>query len=340
MSFAKPDLLIWLGLIPIGFLLMLVANQARRRALARLGEVGLLARLTGAVNVNGRLWRTRLWFVGITLGILALARPQWGSEVREVEQEGVQVMVALDISPSMLAEDVRPNRLFLAKQAISELMDHLGGDEVGLVLFSGASFIQFPLTSDYTTARSFLENASPNLISRAGTAIGEAIDTAVRGFDSQRTSQKVIVILTDGENQDSEPLAAAQAAAEQGVIIYTIGFGAPEGQPIPVYDARGQLLGYKQDVQGNVVMSRLDETTLQEIAALGNGRYFPATSRGDEITELANELDTLQQAKLDTAFETRQIERYQYFLAVAVLALIVAEFIPERRKGHAYTIAR
>jgi Ca-activated chloride channel family protein len=340
MSFGAVDYLMWLWVVTVGLLLVVVAQRARRRALARLGELGLMARLTGAVNVNGRLWRTRLWFVAITLGIFALARPQWGSEVREVEQEGVQVMVALDISPSMLAEDVRPNRLFLAKQAISELMTHLGGDEVGLVLFSGASFIQFPLTSDYNTARSFLESAHPNLISRAGTAIGEAINTAVRGFDSQRTSQKVIVILTDGEDQNTDPLAAAQTAAEQGVIIYTIGFGSAEGQPVPNYNARGELLGYKMDASGNIVLSRLDETALEGIAATGNGRYFRATSRGDEITELANELDTLQQAKLDTAFETRQIERYQYFLAVAVLALIAAEFIPERRKGYAPVIAK
>lgn len=335
MSFGAVDYLVWLWVVPVGLLLIMVARRTRQRALARLGELGLMARLTGTVNVNGRLWHTRLWFTAITLSIFALARPQWGSEVREVEQEGVQLMVALDISPSMLAEDVRPNRLFLAKQAIAELMTHLGGDEVGLVLFSGASFIQFPLTSDYNTARSFLENANPNLISRAGTAIGEAINTAVRGFDSQRTSQKVMVILTDGENQNSDPLAAAQAAAEQGIIIYTIGFGSAEGQPVPNYNARGELIGYKTDAAGNIVLSQLDEAALQEIAAVGNGRYFRATSRGDEIIELANELDALQQAKLDTAFETRQIERYQYFLAVAILALIVAEFIPERRRDYA-----
>jgi Ca-activated chloride channel family protein len=332
MSFAEPDYLLWLWLVPFGLLLVALANRARRRALARLGEKGLMARLAGTVNINGRLWRTRLWFIALTLGIFALARPQWGSEVRQVQQQGVQMMIALDISPSMLAEDVRPNRLFLAKQAIAGLMNHLGGDEVGLVLFSGASFIQFPLTSDYNTARSFLANANPNLISRAGTAIGEAIDTAVGGFDPQRPSQKVIVILTDGEDQNTDPLASAQIAAEQGVIIYTIGFGSAEGQPVPDYNARGELVGYKTDAAGNIVLSRLDETALQEIAAIGNGRYFQATSRGDEITDLAAELDTLQQAQLETSFETRQIERYQYFLIIAVLALIVMEFIPERRK--------
>jgi Ca-activated chloride channel family protein len=335
MRFAEPDFLLWLWVVPVGLLLVAVADRSRRRALARLGDVGLMARLTGLVNVNGRLWRTRLWLVALTLGILALARPQWGSEVQVVQQQGVQMMIALDISPSMLAEDVQPNRLFLAKQTIAELMDQLGGDEVGLVLFSGASFIQFPLTSDYNTARSFLANAQPRLISRAGTAIGEAVYTAVRGFDPQRSSQKVIVILTDGEDQDTDPIAAAQAAADEGVIIYTIGFGSTEGTPVPEFNARGELLGYKQDGQGNLVLSRLDEATLQEIARVGNGRYFQATSRCDEVAELAAELDTLQQEEFASSFETRQIERYQYFLVMAVLALIAAEFIPERRKRYA-----
>ncbi len=334
MRFAEPDLLSWLIILPIGVLVVWSAKRAQGRALASVGHLDMLRQLMAGVNENGRLWRTRLWFVALALIIFAMARPQWGTEVTQVEQEGVQMMVVLDISPSMLAEDVRPNRLFLAKQTIIELMNLLGGDEVGLVLFSGASFIQFPLTSDYNTAQSFLDNAHPRLISRAGTVLGDAINTAVHGFDPQRASQKVIVILTDGESHDDDPIFATNEAVEQGVIVYTIGFGSPDGEPVPIFDNRGQLLGYKQDQLGNLVLSRLNEGMLEEIAEAGNGRYFRATSRGDEITELAGELDNLQQAQLASSFETTHVERYQLFLAAAIVLLILAELIPEKKRGY------
>jgi Ca-activated chloride channel family protein len=176
-----------------------------------------------------------------------------------VEQEGIEVMVALDVSRSMLAQDIKPDRLSRAKREIADLMTRLGGDEIGLVLFSGASFIQFPLTSDYGTALTFLDNARPEVISQPGTAIGNAIRTAMTGFDMSRASQKVIVLITDGKDHQGDALTAAEAAAEQGVLLYTIGFGSPEGEPISEYNDRGEVVGYKVDQNGEVVLSRLDE---------------------------------------------------------------------------------
>ncbi len=165
--------------------------------------------------------------------MIALARPQWGSEVREIEQEGLQVIVALDVSQSMLAEDVKPTRLDRAKLEIRDLTERLDGDEIGLVLFSGASFVQVPLTSDYLTALNYLDSADPSVISRPGTVIGEAIRTAMSGFDDELNNQKVLIVMTDGEDRETDPLAVAQEAADAGVLIYTIGFGTPEGQPVP-----------------------------------------------------------------------------------------------------------
>lgn len=330
MTFAHPHFLYGLILLPFVFLFLLWARNRRREALARIGDPALVAQLSATVNWNGRRWRTRLWFIALALALFALARPQWGSEVQAVEREGVQVMVALDVSQSMLAEDLKPNRLVRARQEIADLMNHLQGDEIGLVLFSGASFIQFPLTSDYGTARAFLDNADPGVISRPGTAIGDAMRTAMRGFDPQRGSQKVIVILTDGEDHEGDPVAVAQEVAAEGVIIYTIGFGSPQGEPIPEFDARGELAGYKRDAQGELVLSRLDEVTLQEIAAAANGRYFRADASGRELDELAAALDELQQAEIESRFQVQQVERYQIFLLAAVMALLVSEFIPER----------
>jgi Ca-activated chloride channel family protein len=200
MSFAQPIFLYALVLVPFALAFLLWAESARRKALSRIGQPNLVQRLTASVNVRGRYWKYALWLGALALLLVALARPQWGETRTSAPQKGVQVMVALDVSKSMLAEDLKPNRLTRAKMEISELMSRLKGDEIGLVPFSGASFILFPLTSDYNTARSFLETANPGIVSRGGTAIGDAIRTALNGFDPNRNSQKVIVVVTDGED--------------------------------------------------------------------------------------------------------------------------------------------
>jgi Ca-activated chloride channel family protein len=328
MTFANPTILWALLLVPLALLFLGWAERNRKAAIQQLGDPSLIQRLSLSVNWSGRKWQTRLWLIALTLTLIALARPQWGSEVQVVEQEGVQVMVALDVSKSMLAQDIKPDRLTRAKMEISDLMDRLDGDEIGLVLFSGASFIQFPLTNDYDTARSFLESAGPNSISRPGTEIGQAIRTAMSGFDNDHNSQRVIVIVTDGENHQPDAVAEAQTAAQEGVLIYTIGFGSPDGEPIPEYAADGSIVGYKTDESGQTVLSRLDEATLQEIAQIGNGQYYQATADGRELNALVKTLNDLQAAQLESRFETTKIERFQIFLAGAVLALIAAELIP------------
>jgi Ca-activated chloride channel family protein len=298
--------------------------------MARLGNPVLVQRLSSTVNWRGRRWKDALWLVVLAALLVALARPQWGSVSEMVEQEGIEVMVALDVSKSMLAQDVKPDRLSRAKMELADLMERLGGDELGLVLFSGASFVQFPLTSDYATAFTFLDNARPEVISRPGTAIGDAIQTAMRGFDLNRPSQKVIVLITDGENHEGDALTMAKTAAQQGIRIYTIGFGSPEGEPIPEYDDRGEITGYKKDQNGEVVLSRLDEATLQQIAEVSSGQYYRATATGSELEALTQELNTLQTADLASVLEVRGIERFQFFLLIGLAALVAAELIPDR----------
>ncbi|MGD2078495.1 MAG: VWA domain-containing protein [Chloroflexota bacterium] len=331
MIFAYPFLLGLLLLIPASAMFLLWAARRQKSALARLGEPTLIQRLSDSINWRGRRWQTVLRLLALALIIIALARPQWGSEVREIQQEGLQVMVALDVSQSMLVEDIKPSRLDRAKLEIADLMQRLDGDEIGLVLFSGASFVQVPLTSDYQSALNYMDSAGPNSISRPGTVIGDAIRTAANAFDPELSSQKVLVVMTDGEDKETDPLAAAQEVADQGVLIYTIGFGTPEGEPIPEVNQFDQTLEYKTDAQGNVVLSKLDESTLQAVAQTGNGEYYRATAGGDELDSLLAEIDQLQQAQLQSRFETRYIERFQIFLALAVVALIVGELIPERR---------
>lgn len=311
-------------------LLIYVLNRRHNAAVARLGTPELIAKLSASVNWRGRRWQMRLWFVALFFLVIALARPQWGSHVEYIERRGVEIMVALDVSESMLAEDFKPNRLARAKLEIHELMDRLQGNEMGLVLFSGAAFVQFPLTSDFATARTFLDAAHPEIISRPGTAIAEAIQVAINGFNQDRATQKVIVLLTDGENHEGDVLGAAQKAAEQGIIIYTIGFGSPEGEPIPEYDRLGNLIGYKKDENGETVLTRLDEVTLQQIALTTNGTYYRALADGREVGFLVDEISELQTSELESRFETRGVERFQWFLLIAIVALTISELIPDR----------
>lgn len=336
MNFAEPIYLICFGPLLLLALLVVFLNKRKDAAIARLGAPQLIAKLSATVNWSGRRWQTILFFTALALVIIALARPRWGSRIEYIERQGVEIIVAMDVSQSMLAEDLKPNRLARAKLEISELMDRLEGNELGLVVFAGAAYVQFPLTSDFATARFFLESAHPGMISRPSTNLAEAMRVAMTAFNEERASQKVIIILTDGEvtegdNESYEnALQAAEQAAEQGVLIYTIGFGSPEGEPIPQYDELGNLMGYKEDQQGNMVLTYLDEDILQQVALATNGQYFRATADGREVNFLVEAINRLETGELESRFETRGIERFQWFLGLAVVALIIAELIPDR----------
>ena len=329
MTFGAPQFLYALAALPA---LMVFVRWALARSAAsvrRIGDPVLVERLSVAASRRMRFLRLVLWFAGVALIIVALARPQWGSDIEIVEQRGVQVMVALDISRSMLAQDLKPTRLDRAKLEISDLISQLDGDEVGIVLFSGASFIQFPLTSDYATARTYLNHARPDAITRQGTVIAEAIETAMAGFNNQRAGQKIIVIMTDGENHEGDPIAAARQAAGEGAVIYTVGFGSVEGEPVPEYDQLGNITGNRQDAQGRVVISKLDEAALQLIAENGGGRYFRAAEPG-AIAGLASQIQSFQDQSLQSEFDQRKVERFQLFLLAGALSLVLAEVLTDR----------
>ena len=330
MNFVEPLYLICFApLILLSFLLAALTKH-KEAVIARLGSPELITKLSATVNWAGRRWQTRLWFIALALLIITLARPRWGTQVEYIERQGVEIMAALDVSESMLAEDLKPNRLARAKLEISDLMNRLEGNEIGLVLFSGAAFVQFPLTSDFATARSFLNAAYPGIISRPGTAIPEAIEVAMTGFNEERASQKVIILLTDGESHEGDLTKVVQDATERGLIIYTIGFGSPNGEPIPQYDGAGNLIGYKTDREGKTVLTHLDETTLQQIALATNGRYFRAAADGREVGFLADAIGELQTSELESRFETRGVERFQWFLLITIICLTIAELIPNR----------
>ena len=247
MNFGAPYMLFALLAVPALAGFVWWAFGRRAVAVRRIGEPALVALLSAAMDGPMRRVRLALWFVGVVLLIVALARPQWGSDIEIVETRGLQIMVVLDVSRSMLAADVEPTRLDRAKLEVADLVSRLDGDAVGIALFSGASFVQLPLTTDYATARAYLNNARPSSITRQGTVIGEAIGTAMIGFSDKRESQKVIVIMSDGEIHEEQnapdPIEAARQASGDGTVIYTVGFGSPEGAPIPKHDERGNVTG-------------------------------------------------------------------------------------------------
>ena len=329
MTFGSPQFLYLLAFLPALGVFVWWAFLWRRRAVSRIGDPVLVRRLSQSAGPRVRGLRIVLWFLGVFLLLVALARPQWGNDIQIVEQAGVQVMIALDISNSMLAEDMKPTRLDRAKLEISDLISRLRGDEVGIVLFSGASFIQFPLTSDHSTAKAYLNNANPNSISRQGTVIAEAIDIATRGFSTDRENQNIIVIMTDGENHEGDPVEAARRAAQEGAVIFTVGLGSPEGSPVMRLDDEGNVTGQLLDAQGQAVVSRMDEIALQQIAENGGGRYFRASEPG-AMAGLADEIQSFQDRSLQSEFSQRKVERFQLFLLAGALCLVLAELLTDR----------
>ena len=331
-NFAEPRYLYGLLLLPVLFLFWFWSYRRRKRDLAALGSPDLVNLLSSSVNGRGRFWKAFLCFVIYLLLIISLARPRWGSTVQRIESQGIQIIIALDVSPSMLAEDVKPSRLSRAKLEAVDLLRRLGGDEVGLVLFSGSAYLQFPLTNDYGTARSFIESATPELISRPGTAIGEAMRIAVRSFNPKRAAQKVILILSDGEDHAADTMESVRQAAEQGIRIDAIGFGTPQGAPVPQFDENGEVSGYLKNNQGEVVISKMDENVLQRMSAQGKGGYWRAGTSGTELALILAEWGRLQKDGGETQFERLPIERFQLFLLPALALMVLAELIPDRKR--------
>jgi Ca-activated chloride channel family protein len=332
MLFGQSLFLYLLILIPFVVVFHLLVGRSRRKAIKRLGNPELIATLSEKVSQSKRRWKAILVLLTIAFVIIALARPQLGSHLELVEQQGVEVMVALDTSLSMMAQDVAPNRLERAKLAVIELMDRLSGARVGLVAFAGTSFVQFPLTTDFEAARLLLDAVDVNTISLPGTAIGDAIRTATRAFSEKELKYKVLILFTDGEDHNTDPIGAAKEAAGQGVVIYAIGFGSPEGEPIPMRDETGAVTDFKKDREGEVVLSKLDETTLREIAQTTGGEYYRATASGKEIVQIATAIEEMDKKELESKLMIRHVERFQIPAALALLAL-VGEFALTDRKG-------
>lgn len=265
--------------------------------------------------------------LAIILIIIMLAQPQFGTKEENVKKKGIEVMVALDVSNSMMAQDIQPSRLDKSKQILSKLVDGMSNDKIGLIVFAGDAYIQLPITTDYVSAKMFLSSINTQMVPRQGTAIGSAIDMAIKSFGPKSSASRAIIVITDGENHEDDAVAAAKLAAENGIKIYVVGMGKPEGAPIPI----GGTMSFKKDKEGNVVVSKLNEEMCNSIAQAGKGIYVRTDNTNSALKTLSKELDKLAKSDMETKIYSQYNEQFQSFAFIALILLIIDTFIFNRK---------
>lgn len=328
--FANPDFLYLLLLLPVIAVMWILNELRRRNALKRIGESGLVTRLIPELSATRPWIKFLLQLLAITAMTIILARPQFGSRLEEVKKQGVEVIIALDVSNSMLARDIQPDRLTRAKQALTRLIDNLENDRIGLIVFAGDAYTQIPVTTDYISAKMFLSAISPNMVAKQGTAIGAAIDLGMRSFTPGEGKSKAMIIITDGENHEDDPAEKAAEAAAAGIVIHTIGIGSPEGVPVPL---SGSIRpDYLKDRDGNTVITKLDEDILKKIAVSTEGSYVRASSSNIGLEEIYGEIKKMKTEELESTMYTEYNDQFQIF-AVIALALLLIDFIIMERKN-------
>jgi Ca-activated chloride channel homolog len=333
--FANPEYLNLLFLLPVLVALFWYLGMNRKKLLKIFADKELHKTLFPSDSNIKRWTKFALILLALTCLVFAAANPQVGTKMQEVKQTGIDVFIALDVSNSMLAEDIKPNRLEKAKYQISSLINKLRGDRIGLIIFAGQAYIQIPLTTDYSAANLFLSAVDVNSVPTQGTAIASAINLATASFDTMST-QKVIIIITDGEDHEGDVPKAVENAVSRGIKLYTIGLGSQAGVPIPVYNNRNQLVGFRKDRDGNTVLTKLDEEILKRIAIDGNGKYFRGTNYDDYLDKIYTELSELEQ----TEFGVKKVTDYEsrfYYLLIPALLLLVLEFFISDRKSPLYS---
>ena len=331
MRFASPGMFWLFWLIPLLAAFFIYAFRKKRRTLARFAQVEMLKRMTAGISRRRQVLKSLLLLLVAFFAVMALARPQFGTKMELMRRKGLDVVVAVDVSLSMYAEDIKPNRMARSKQEIGKFVDRLAGDRVALVAFAGEAFLQCPLTSDYGAFKIFLDVLGPELIPTPGTDIAGAIETSLKAFEAKDRKYRVLVLLTDGEDHSGRAEKMAEEAARTGVAVYTVGIGLPSGVPIPLKDEQGGVY-YKKDRNGNVVTTKLDEDLLRKIAIATNGKYYHAEPGRFELEDVLKEIAKMEKGELDSERMSQFEDRFQVPLGIA-LALLVAEMlISDRRK--------
>ncbi|HXB41921.1 MAG TPA: VWA domain-containing protein [Bacteroidia bacterium] len=318
-----------LAVIPLLVLIFFLLMLNKKRRLEKLGDFSLILNMIPDVSLGRQIVKFVLYSSALLFMLLTLANLQTGSKMQEVKRSGADIMLCLDVSNSMMAEDLKPNRLERAKQAIEKMIDKLEGDRIGMIVFAGEAYVQLPITTDYSAAKLFLNAVAPNMIPKQGTAIGAAIEKAMESFGKDEGKNKAIIIITDGENHEDDAVKLAEDAAKNEISIHTIGIGSDAGVPIPIYQ-NGVPAGYKKDREGNTVITKLNDKLLQEIAGAANGVYVKASNADVGLNAVLDKIAELDKKEIESKRYTDYEDQFQWFAGATLLFLLIEFFISER----------
>ena len=328
--FAHPEYFYLLLVIPVFSFLFIISRINRRRSLRLFGDHELVAQLMPSVSTARPIIKFIIWMLALTFITTALAQPQFGSKLLTSKRKGVELIIALDVSNSMMAEDIKPNRLERAKRAIAKLTERLRDDKLGLIVFAGQAYVQLPITTDYVSAKLFLDAINTSIVPVQGTAIGAAIDMARKSFSPDFKGSKAIIVITDGENHEDDAVGSAKSARKDNIVVHTVGMGLPQGVPIPVGGEGSR--DFLKDKSNNVVITKLDEKMLTEIANAGGGSYIRANNTEVGLNNLFNEIEKMEKTTMDSREYSEYDEQFPLFLSIA-FALILLDFMVLDRKN-------
>ena len=325
--FEHPEHLYLLLIIPFLAAFFIYSMKSKKNAVKKLGNIAIIKQLMPDVSLKRQSLKYWLISTGIILFIFLISGPQFGSKLETVKRKGIEVMICLDVSKSMLSTDISPNRLEKSKQILSKLIDNLQDDKIGLIVFAGDAYVQLPITSDRVSAKMFLSSINPSMVPVQGTAIGNAVRLAIRSFSPNEASDKTIVLITDGENHEDDAVGAVKAATEKGITVNVLGVGLPTGAPIPI----GGNNNFLKDKEGNVVISKLNEEMCKEIAATGNGIYVRTDNTNTSLKVLQQELNKMSKSDIESKVYTAYDEKYAILAWIILFILIVEFFILDRK---------
>lgn len=327
--FANTYLLNFLIVVPVLAGIFILAVYLRKKSLKKFGDIGIIMQLIPDLSYIRPVIKFLFVIFALVCVILALAQPQFGSKLENVKREGIEIMIALDVSNSMLAEDIKPNRLEASKRAISKLTEKLKNDKIGLIVFAGDAYVQLPITTDYGAAKMFLSTVHTNFIAKQGTNISSAIKLAEEAFSKEKNKSKVMIVISDGEDHEDDPVKAATEASQKGIVIHTIGMGLPQGAPIPL--SENQTSDFKKDNSGGIVVSKLNDVVLQQIASAANGMYVRANNSSTGLEKIFEEVNKMTKELIESKTYSDYDDKYQYLASLAIILLLLDFLILERK---------
>jgi len=326
----EPTYFIYLAIIPVLFVLFLLVLWWKKRTQKQFADANLIQKLSPEQSTFKSFLKIIVVCLGLAFLIIGLANPKMGTKLETVKRQGVDIVFALDVSKSMLAEDIAPSRLDKAKQIITRIIESLGSDRIGIIIYAGNSYPLLPITTDHAAAKMFLQNANPDMVSSQGTAINEAIERGITYFDNDEQTNRFLFIVSDGEDHEENTVSLAEEAKKQGIKIYTIGVGTEKGGPIPI-KSNGSVISYKKDNKGEVVITQMKEEVLRAIANEGNGKYINGNKTQETIAIIEDLLVKAEKSEFETKQFSDYKDQFQWFIGLGLLFLIIDVLLLEKK---------